>query len=430
MTRAAPRVAADSVPSAPPPVPRPRLQPARPLHLLHFSNSLARGGAEEHWLGLLRGLDRARFRLHLVCAPALARALGDDVPNDVRRAELELRRPSQTAAAWRLAQLFRRWRIDLVHSHLFYSSLFATPIAWACGVPVRVETPHLREHWRRGWKDQYWLDRRVHALVDGVIAVSRANARYLLATKRLRAERVAVIPNGVDLAPFARPPAAAEARARLELALAPGAPVLIVIGRLEPQKDHAALLATVPRLRARLPGLQVFFVGEGALRAPLLRQVAEMGLAQCVHLVGFQSNVPLWLAAADVVALPSRFEGLPLAAIEALAAERAVVATMVDGTPEVIQHERTGLGVPAGNAAALGDAILRLLLAPDLRRRLAAAGREHALANFDRRWQIEKTEQFYLDLWRRKTRAPLDSTAREVGPAPAPVAPSEAARAG
>src|SRR5574341_2072275 len=122
-----------------------------PLSLLYFCNTLARGGAEEHILTLRKGLDRALFRLHLVCPPEVAEKVKPDLPADVELVPLCFRKPSQIGPALRLAQIIRERRIDILHSHLFYSSLFASPIGWLCRVPVILETPHVRELWRHGW---------------------------------------------------------------------------------------------------------------------------------------------------------------------------------------------------------------------------------------------------------------------------------------
>jgi len=119
---------------------------SRRLSILYFSNSLVRAGAEEHVLTLLHGLDRQLFRAHLVCMPEVAEQVRRDLPGDVELTVLRLRRPRQVGAALRLGRLLRAQRIDILHSHLFYASLFASPIGWLCRVPVIIETPHLSEH--------------------------------------------------------------------------------------------------------------------------------------------------------------------------------------------------------------------------------------------------------------------------------------------
>src|SRR5690349_680488 len=116
-----------------------------PISVLHFTNGPTRGGAEEHILTLLRGLDRRYFRLHLVCAPEVAEKMRPDVPSDVELIPLLLRKPSQAGAAMRFIHILRSRKIEILHSHLFYSSLFASPLGALAGVPVVIETPHVRE---------------------------------------------------------------------------------------------------------------------------------------------------------------------------------------------------------------------------------------------------------------------------------------------
>jgi len=364
------------------------------ISVCYFSNALARGGAEEHILTLLHGLDRSRFRSSLVCTPEVAEKVRPDVPDDVDLVPLELRKPYHLGAALALARLLRSRRFDVLHSHLFYSSLFASPIGRLCRMPLIVETPHVREHWRRGWKAGYLVDRLAGRFVHQYIAVSEANRRYLVDEKRLPARKIVVIHNGVDLGRFTpghRPPS----DLRQRLGFGADDPVLLVVGRLEPQKGHAVLLDAMPAIFREFPATRLVCVGEGALRAELEEKADQVSFRDAVRFAGRQPNVEDWLALADVVVLPSFYEGLPLAAIEALAAGRAMVATAVDGTPEVVVDGMTGLTVPPGNPARLARAICRLLGDTPLREKLGQAGREWVLERFDQAQQIQRTEALY-----------------------------------
>lgn len=367
----------------------------RRLSILYFSNSLVRGGAEEHILTLLRGLDRTRFRAHLACTPEVERELRADLPEDVPLTPLRLRQPRHLGAGLALARLLRERKIDVLHSHLFYASLFASPVGWLCRVPAIVETPHVREQWRRGRiKGRFVVDRFIGRFVDRYIAVSQANARYLVEEKRLPARKITVIRNGCDVArfdPAHRPPPAL----RASLGIAHSDPVAVVLGRLEPQKGHHVLLDAFAQVRGRSPRAHLVCVGDGVLRAELEHRVTALGLAGAVHLVGYQRNVVDWLALADVSVLPSFYEGLPLAAIESSAAGRPVVATAVDGTPEVVLHGRTGLLVSPGDVTGLAAAIDQLFANPDEGRRLGQAGRVHVSEYFDQRQQVRDTGDIY-----------------------------------
>jgi len=375
-----------------------------PVSVLHFTNDLARGGVEEHILTLMRGLDRARFRLHWACPPEAAEKIRPDLPADVELIPLLLRKPGQLANAARLAGIVRARRVDVLHSHQFYASLFASPLGAVCRVPLVVETPHVREQWRQGWlKSKFVVDRLAGRCVDCYIAVSHANAAYLVQTKGLPARKVVVIHNGSDLGrfdPAARPPA----RLKTGLGFGEDDAVVLVVGRLEPQKGHRILLDAMPLVHRACPRARLVCVGEGALRQELEARVAALGLDASVRFVGQQSKVAEWFALADVVVLPSLFEGLPLVAIEALAAGKAMVATAVDGTPEVIVDGRTGLTVPPRDAAALAAAISRLLRDPELRRALGTTGRAWVEEHFSQEQQIQRTQNLYLDALHRARR--------------------------
>jgi len=369
---------------------------SRRLSILYFSNSLVRAGAEEHILTLLHGLDRQLFRAHLVCMPELAEQVRRDLPGDVELTALRLRRPRQVGAALRLGRLLRAQRIDILHSHLFYASLFASPIGRLCRVPVIIETPHLREHWRHGWlKGRFFVDRLVARFVDQFIAVSHANARYLIQHKGLPERKVAVIHNGCRperFDPHSPPPL----HLRANLGMTAADPLLLVIGRLEPQKGHRVLLEAMPEVLREFPRARLVCVGAGSLRHDLESQAHALGLGEAVRLVGYQRNVADWLALAQITVLPSFYEGLPLAAIESLAAGRPVVATAVDGTPEVVVEGTTGLTVPPGDASKLAAAICRLLGDRDERERMGKAGRTWVLEHFSEDRQVRRTEELYL----------------------------------
>ena len=366
------------------------------VSVAHFTAANVRAGVEEHILTLLRGLDRRYFRLHLVCRPEVAGKLQPDLPDDVEVEPLDLGRFSAAGTAGRLARVLRDRHIDLLHSHQFRASLLASPMGWLCRVPVIVETPHLREAWRKGWlKGSFILDRMVGHCIDYYIAVSEANARYLVDEKRLPSRKVVVIHNGIDLGRFSPAHNAPVGMAR-GLGFADDDPVLVVLARLDPQKGHSTLLKALPSVRREFPKLRVVCVGEGALRSMIEQQTRESGLQESVRFVGYQSNPADWLALADFTVLPSHFEGLPIAAIESLAMGKAMVATSVDGTPEVVVDGKTGLTVPPGDPAALAEAICRLLCDPELRQRLGRAGWDWVKQRFSQEEQVRKTGELYL----------------------------------
>jgi glycosyltransferase involved in cell wall biosynthesis len=366
------------------------------ISVVQFCNERVRGGAEEHMLTLLRGLNRELFRLHLVCTPELAGLMKNDLPDYVEVFPLRLDKPWQMWSAMQLAEILRSRQVAVLHSHLFYASLFASPVGCMCSVPVVVETPHVREVWRRGLKSRYTVDRIVGRCVTNYIAVSEANGRYLAGQKGLPARKISVIHNGSDLNRF-RQVRCKSAQKRATLGLRKEELVLLVAGRLEPQKGHSILLKALPQVRRAFPNVRTVFAGEGALVRQLQQQARNLGLEGVVDFVGFQSNMEDWFSVADITVLPSFYEGLPLAAIESLAVGTPVIATAVDGTPEIVIHERTGLTVAPGAHEELATAICALLADPKLRSQFGSAGRAWVEQEFSQERQIKMTEDLYLN---------------------------------
>jgi glycosyltransferase involved in cell wall biosynthesis len=369
-----------------------------PIRLLFFLNAPGvPGGVEEHVAGLALRLPPDRFDVTVVC-PASVRAFFAPLARDGRRVvALDLYRPRHLAAMRRLIGLLRAHSIDIVHSHQFTATMYAAPLARLAGVPAVVETPHLREAWRRGWlKRSYLIDRLVYTAVDRFVAVSRANQLHLTETKGCRANRVVQIHNGRDLSAF-RPDPDGRASRRASLGVRDDELLIVHIGRLAEQKGHRYLLDAYAHVRTRVPGARMVFVGDGELRADLERCVRERGWTREVTFTGYRTEVRDFLAAADIVVLPSLFEGLPLAAVEAGAMGRPMVATDVDGTPEVVLHGVTGLLVPPADPGRLADALVELAIDAARRERLGAAAREFVLGRFG----VEQHVARHVDLYTR-----------------------------
>lgn len=373
-----------------------------PIPLMMFSNVTERGGAEEHILQLLRYLDRRYFHLYLVCTPELAESLRPDLPDDVKLATISLDHLTDVTGAEKLMHLLRREQIALVHSHMFRASLFASPLAWLARVPVRIETSHGREVWR---EDKPWptssfsVDRMVCRFVTRMIAVSEATREWLVGRKRIPAEKITVIHTAADLTRFAVPCSPNPGLKRW-LGFGDDDPVLLVLGRLEPQKGHRVLIEALPAVLREFPQARVLCLGQGALRAELQAIIDARQLQQHIRLLGYQRNVRDWLAVARMTVLPSFYEGLPLAAIESLAAACPVVATAVDGTPEVVRDARTGLLVPAGDPIRLGEAICTMLRDPQHAHQMAVVGQQHVREQFSVERQGKLTQAFYLQVWK------------------------------
>ena len=270
-----------------------------------------------------------------------------------------------------LRRVHLRWPFDVVHAHML------VPDGWAAaragerlGVPV-VATAHRADVLdvpARGPRQAGRVSQAVQA-IDQVCAVS---AMIGAAAEALGAPRrpVAIVPNGADTRTFTPRPAD-EARARLGL---PGdGPIVSYVGKLVPRKGVDTLVEAMGLLARRPQGAPLLVAaGIGEMRPALERRAAELGIADRVRFVGKigHDDVGWWMAAGDLFVLPSLSEGLPTVVCEAMNCGRPVVATAVDGTPEIVRDGETGLLVPPSDAPALADALGRVLDDPDLARRM------------------------------------------------------------
>jgi len=352
------------------------------VRVLHVDPERAWGGGEVQVLALVRQLAARGHASTVAAHPGgpLARAAAAAgavvVPLRVAnhfdvRAGLALRR---------LAPGF-----DVVHFHTARAHALA-PLCGGRGARL-VVTRRMDYVPAGGPYVRFLYNRAVHA----VIAISEG-VRAALLRVGVRAERIRVVPSGIDPDAFAAPPGA-RAALRGEWRLGDDDVAVVVLGALEARKGHAVLLAAASAVAPAALRLRYVFCGEGRAAAALAR--AAVPLDGAVTMAGFRQDVPACLAAADIVALPSLQEGLGVAALEAMAAGCPLVASRVGGLAEVVVHEETGLLAPPGDPAALATALARLASDPVLRARLGAAGRARVRAHYTAARMAEGTLACY-----------------------------------
>ncbi len=366
-----------------------------PIRVLHVIKGLGRGGAERLLEHAQRQVDRERFRLHfayfLEHKGALAETLRD-LGGDVSL--LRASGPGGMAlAAGRLTRLVRERRIDLIHAHLPLSATVARLAGHRARVPVVYTEHNLHE---RHHPMSRWANRATWKMQRQVIAVSSAVAQSI---DRHLGDRVPVrvVPNGVPVGELGADPAAAQSfRARLDIAS--DAPVVGQIAVFRPEKRLGLWLETAALVRQSLPECRFVLVGDGPERERLERRAHELGLDGAVHFTGLLDDVRPALWAFDVMLVSSKFEGLPLVVLEAMAASVPVVATAVGGIPEAIENGNSGILIEQPDAEALSRATIELLGTPALSDRLGRA----ALARVTERYSSEamqrRLEALYLEV--------------------------------
>ena len=354
------------------------------MRVLHVDPERAWGGGEVQVVALVRELAQRGHASTVAAHPGgpLARAAA---AAGARVVPLGVANHFDVRAALVLRRLAPDF--DVVHFHTARAHALA-PLSRGRG--ARLVVTRRMDYVPAGGPYVRFLYNRA---VDAVIAISEG-VRAALVRVGVRTERIRVVPSGIDAARLAAPPHA-RAAVRREWGLGDEDVAVVVVGALEARKGHAVLLAAAAALAPAAPRLRYVFCGEGRQAEALARAAAALDGA--VEMVGFRRDVAACLAAADVVALPSLQEGLGVAALEAMAAGRPVVASRVGGLAEAVVHEETGLLVPPGDPTALATALARLARDPGLRARLGAAGRERVLGRYTAARMAEGTLACYED---------------------------------
>ncbi len=384
---------------------------ARPSHRLSiclYSPSVDPSGMGAHMLDLAAEF-RSRADVSVLCwgtpggLRVLDRAAALGIPT------CALPPPRDPAFGQVMVDFLTAHPADVFHIHVGSGreNFDGARAARRAGVPALVQTQH--QPWLLNPRKRAAFFRAI-APVDRLIAVSEG-VRLTHQRIGVSAERLVTVPNGI----VPRGPGPGRQAARAALGLHPDQQVVMTVGRLMVQKGQCYLVAAMPALAERFPHLAVVIVGGGYLADDLARQAAELGVAEFLHLPGHRTDARMLLDAADVFVLPSRQEGMPLAALEAMDAGLPLVATDVIGTAEVVAHGETGTLVPPQDPPSLAEALAELLADPDLRQRYARAGHRRYVERFTAQRMAEDTLRVYEDVLARAG-APVRGGCRQTEP--------------
>jgi glycosyltransferase involved in cell wall biosynthesis len=367
-----------------------------PVRLVHVAGSADWGGGERYLELLARHLDREAFALEVIApAPgALCARLADlRVPVHV----VDLGALVSLGAVARLTAALRRLAPGIVQSHGARSNVYTRLAGRLAGVPAVVSTIHnaLADYpvSRARLALYRAMDRLTLPLTARVVCVASALAPDYRG-------RAVVVRNGIDVGEL-DPVAAGPAAAAVKRALGLGAgPVVGFVGRLTPQKDPLAFVAVVAALRRARPDVHALIVGDGPLRGEVEHAIAAQGLGASCRVLGERGDVATLFAVLDVFLLTSVSEGFPFVVLEAMAMERPVVATAVNGVPEIVEHGVTGVLVGRGDVDGLARAVLDTLAVPEAARAMGRAGRRRVQESFTARRMVAETEALYARLLR------------------------------
>ncbi|MEM5776144.1 MAG: glycosyltransferase, partial [Anaerolineaceae bacterium] len=292
--------------------------------------------------------------------------------------------------AFRLFSLLLRQKFDVIETFTHHSNLIGCLLGWTAGVPVRIASHHGRIEGLPGWANRLhtWMLNR--GIAQKMVVVSRQVLEQAV-EDGIQPGRLVIIPNGVPDA--VNNPQHADAL-RADLLPAPTGQVLLAVGRLVAPKAHTFLLNALPGVLEQHPQTAVVLAGDGPLRGELEAEALQLGIASRIRFLGVRADVTDLMAAADLFALPSRSEGMPLALLEAMRAGLPIIATDVPGVREALADGQCGLIVPAEDPAALARALLRFLDDPAFAQQCGQSAR----VRFEQEFTLQKMMQRYLVL--------------------------------
>ncbi|MBI4678032.1 MAG: glycosyltransferase [Elusimicrobia bacterium] len=365
------------------------------IRTLFVSTSTTVGGAEKTLYTIATLLDPAR---HEVCGVVSVKRPGAYLGKLAAAGFTTHSLEAQSRASWkdigRLAGIIAQARPQMVHAFMFQAIQMARIVKRWHKVPFTlVSSPRVNYRTRALWTKL--VDRFLKGADDLLIAESKASRDYLVRWLGYSPDKVKIIHNGVDLAGW--PVSKLERRQkRLELRLASDEVLIGAAGRLDAQKGYDTLIAAMGMLKKR--PIRCVVLGEGPARPQLEAHIRRLGLERQMMLLGERDDMTSWLSALDAFVLPSRWEGLPNALLEAMAMGLPVAASAVDGVLEAVEDGKNGLLVPPGKPQALATAILRLAQDGSARSRLGAAAKETVTRRFNLIDMIAAYESAYAGL--------------------------------
>jgi len=351
--------------------------------VLHIIDSLHLGGAQEVVLNLATcGSSRFQHEVATMHGHGIYWDRLKDAGVQVHSLSPHKHLPLYLAT---LPALLLAHRPDILHCHLIPSNIIAKPLGALMGLPLILNHDHTNDPQRIDNKLLLVLDKTTNRFAHHIIAVAGACRDFLIQHESIPPEKITLVPNAIDLRRFS-PGNADRAESRNKFGLPIDAKVIAGVGRLNPQKNFSLFLDVAAELAPRFSELRFLLAGEGPEESMLYEKARALGLADHIVFAGYVADTRQVYAAADILLMPSRFEGLPMTLLEAMAMGLPVVASKLDGIAEVIEDGREGFLIESNDTHSFAERCAALLENPAKSSELAA----NARAKIEARFSVER----------------------------------------
>ncbi len=362
--------------------------------VLYVIGQLGVGGGERQLFQLIEGLDRSRYSAEVVTfrrGGQLEREFAALCPVHV----LHKTRSTEVKVLALLATLIRKVRPVILHTYLFPSNWRGALAGRLSGVPLTVQFVGNLGVWMGPIRRA--MERWATHAADAVIYEAPRIGQFLAERIKVRPDRLAMIPNGVNLGVY-HPPADGPGPVRRELWPEDGIRIVGAVMSLLPKKNPLLMVESAARVVKQIPSARFFIAGDGPLREEVQKRIDELGMGSAFRLLGIRRDIPELLRNIDVLALCSDREGCPNVVLEAMASGLPVVATEAGGTDQLVKDGLTGRLVPIRDSEAYTRALLDVVGDPEKGRKMGGAGLQLVRERFSLERMVGTTQELYARL--------------------------------
>lgn len=362
--------------------------------ILFIHQNLIVGGAEELRLTLLKHIDRGKFDI-TVCNIENNGVIGEEI----EKLGFTVMNLNRRCVIWDiriildLYKLIKKKHYDIVQTSLFYANLHGRIAAYLAKTPVIIS----EEHGIYGWKARHpifiFADKILSKITNRIIACSNSVKEFTVKQEKIPTDKFITIHNCIDIDKFSI--TATKEQLREHYGFGKDEKIVIIVGSLRELKGHKYLLEAFKMVRKKISNVKLLIVGSGPLEGKLRNQSQLLNCEDSIVFMGLRRDIPQLLKMSDLFVLPSIEEGFGIVLLEAMVSGLAVIATKIDGIPEVVVNGITGILVSSEDSKILEHNIITLLQDTKLRTEYANNGREHVLRYFTPKSYIDKLEELY-----------------------------------